>query len=106
MNRIRIGVVGLNFGSWVVEQIARGEGAAWLELAALCDLDAAKAQAMAGQYGVTAYPDLAALLADASIPAVALFTGPVGRARLIREIIAAGKDVLTTKPFERDASFA
>lgn len=106
MNRLRIGVVGTNFGKWVIEQIANGEGSAWLELAAICDLDAVKAQALADQYGVKAYADLTALLADASIPAIALITEPVGRAQLIARIIAAGKDVLTTKPFERDAGAA
>lgn len=104
--RIRIAVVGLNFGQWILEQIAGSAASPWLELAAVCDLDAGKAHATAGKYNVKACTDLDALLADASIPAIGLFTGPAGRANLIRKIIRAGKDVLTTKPFERDPAAA
>ena len=42
------------------------------------------------------------LLADSTIEAIGLFTGPVGRAELISRIIRAGKHVMTTKPFELD----
>ena len=35
-----------------------------------------------------------------------LFTGPVGRAKLISKIIRAGKHVMTTKPFEQDPQAA
>ena len=56
--------------------------------------------------GIKAYGSLEGLLADASIPAIALFTGPDGRADLLRRIIRAGKDVMTTKPFENDPEAA
>ena len=46
------------------------------------------------------------MLAEADIEAVALFTGPSGRADLIRKIIRSGKDVMTTKPFELNAAEA
>ncbi|HEY8965756.1 MAG TPA: Gfo/Idh/MocA family oxidoreductase, partial [Candidatus Methylacidiphilales bacterium] len=45
-------------------------------------------------------------LADPGLPAIALLTGPSGRSRLLHEILAAGKDVMTTKPFETDAGAA
>ena len=106
MKRIRIGVVGLRFGRQIVEQIVTGSAGEWLELAAVCDSDAAKAQEIAEQQGVNAFTDLDALLADPGIPTIVLFTGPVRRAALVRKIIRAGKDVITTKPFERDSDAA
>ena len=106
MNRIRIGIVGLRFGKHMAEEIATGSGREWLELAGVCDLDAVKAQEIAGQHRVNAFTDLDALLADPGIPAIGLFTGPAGRAALVRKIIRAGKDVITTKPFERDPDAA
>jgi predicted dehydrogenase len=42
------------------------------------------------------------MLAESDIEAVALFTGPAGRAGLIHRILHAGKHVMTTKPFEVD----
>ena len=84
MNRLKIGIVGLNFGRYIVGQLTDGPGREWLELAAVCDMDQAKARAHAEQHRVKAYFDLDALLADREIPAIGLFTGPVGRADLIR----------------------
>jgi predicted dehydrogenase len=45
-------------------------------------------------------------LEDDSIAVVGLYTQPNGRAKLLREILRAGKDVMTTKPFELDAEEA
>ncbi|MFD2328091.1 Gfo/Idh/MocA family protein [Cohnella sp. GCM10020058] len=103
MKRIKIGVVGLNFGADMVEELASKAGADRFELAGVCDLNAAKAASFAERYGVRAYADLDELLGDDEIRAVGLFTPPVGRAALIDKIVDAGKDVMTTKPFERDA---
>ena len=72
----------------------------------VCDLDAVRANEVAAAVGVKASTDLDAVLADPDIEAVALYTPPVGRAALIRKIIRAGKDVMTTKPFELDAQAA
>lgn len=109
--RPALAIVGLNFGRHIVNQIVTGSGAPHVRLAALCDLDASRARAVAeklppGHPPVAIHTDLQALLDDPSIPAIGLFTGPVGRAALIRRIIHAGKDVLTTKPFETDPDAA
>lgn len=106
LNRLRIGIVGLGFGKWIVEQIVSGPASEYMELAALCDLDEQKATALARQYGAKMYGSLDDLLSDASIPTVGLFTGPAGRAELVRRSIRAGKDVMTTKPFELDPKAA
>ena len=52
------------------------------------------------------YTDLDKLLQNEEIPTIGLFTGPVGRAGLLDRIIEAGKDVITTKPFENDPAAA
>ena len=99
---VKIGIVGLNFGRWIIEELLREENAKLFQIAAVCDLDEAKAQAFAERLGVKAYTSLDALLADGDIPVVGLYTGPVKRSELLRKIIHAGKDVMTTKPFELD----
>jgi len=104
--RIPIGIVGLNFGRHVVDQLSSGRASELFHVAALCDRERAKADALAAKIGAKAYYDLDALLADASIPAVGIFTGPLGRAELIQRCMAAGKEVMTTKPFETDPAAA
>lgn len=101
-----IAIVGLNFGRHIIDQIVSGKDAAHVRLVAVCDMDKAKADAMAAKQGVKAYYDIDALLADPSIPTIGLFTGPVGRAALLGRILRAGKDVITTKPFETDPDAA
>lgn len=103
---IPIAVVGLNFGRHVCDEIARDPACRQIRLAAVCDLDAAKAEAEGVKRGVPWTGDLDCLLADPSITAIGLFTGPDGRAALIRRCLAAGKHVMTTKPFERDPALA
>ncbi len=104
--RIPIGIVGLNFGRHVIEQLLTSLTGEQFEIVAVCDLDAAKAQSMAERLGVKAYTNFDEFLTDPNFNAVGLFTGPGGRAGLIRRIIEAGKDVITTKPFENDPQAA
>ncbi len=106
MKRLPIAIVGLNFGRLIVDQIVSGQGKKYFELAAVCDLDRAKAETLARRHRCKAYTSLDALLADPAIPVIGLFSGPVGRAELLRKIIRAGKDVMTTKPFEVDPAAA
>lgn len=103
-DRPGIGVVGLNFGAHVVRnELLAGPGARFFKLVAVCDQDRPKAEAMAAELGIRPYGDLEALLADPAVEVVGLYTGPAGRADLLRRIIRADKDVMTTKPFELDA---
>ncbi len=105
--RPTIAVVGLRFGRHIVEQVAAGSGRPHLRLVGLCDLERDKAEALSVQHGgVPVYASLDAILADPAIRTVGLFTGPVGRAELLRKIICAGRDVITTKPFELDVAAA
>lgn len=98
---IRVAVVGLSFGTWVIEnEVLAPQNAGFVQLAGVCDLDTEKTSAAAQKYGVHGYPSYAAVLADATLHAVVLITGPVGRAALIEQALDAGKAVLTTKPFD------
>ena len=97
-------VLGLNFGRHIVEDLMRGQ--AGMRLVGVCDLDQGKAEAVAAMHAVRVYPSLDAILADPGVAAVGLFTGPNGRGGLIERCVAAGKHVMTTKPFELDAAAA
>lgn len=103
---LHIGFVGLGFGVAVAQRLMAGPAREQFRVAAACDTDAAKLAEFCGKHGVRGYASLDALLADESIPVIGLFTGPAGRAELLRRIIRAGKDVMTTKPFELDPAAA
>ncbi|MDF7826158.1 Gfo/Idh/MocA family oxidoreductase [Pontiellaceae bacterium B12227] len=103
MTTIRVGVVGLNFGRKIINgPLLQGAAKSFFKLAAVCDRDREICNAAALEYGVKAYYSLDDLLADDEIPVIILMTGPNGRADLLRKIIRAGKDCMTTKPFEID----
>lgn len=107
MTRIRLAVVGLNFGSWMIEhELLQGAGATTMQIVAVCDYDAGKVSRWSTQLGVPGFTLLNDMLATIQPQAVALFTGPVGRAALIAQIVAYGCDVITTKPFEGDVAAA
>ncbi len=96
-------MVGLRFGCHIIKtQILSGFGSEYFELGAICDINKERLAKRASEYGVKAYDDFDKLLADDEIHAIGLFTGPVGRGELILKSIRAGKDVMTTKPFELD----
>ena len=107
MERIRIAVVGLNFGAWMIEhELLSSSASKYIAIAGVCDYEKHKAREWADKLQVACYADLDEVLADSGVEAVALFSGPVGRARVIERIIEAGKHVMTTKPFGNDASEA
>ncbi len=106
MKRLGICVLGLNFGKHIVDELISSPGNDYFELLGVCDMDRDKADAVAAKAGVKAYYDLQEVLAEDTLPVVGLFTGPAGRAELIETIINAGRDVMTTKPFETDPDAA
>ncbi len=97
-------VVGVNFGARIARSLSTD--IPFAQLAGLCDLDTVKTSTLANELGVRAYRDLEDLLSDPAVEAVALFTGPSGRGRLVQRILNAGKHVMTTKPFELDVEEA
>lgn len=106
-DRLRVVVVGLGFGRWLIEhELLAGAGALSCELHGVCDLDGDLARSVAEQHGVRRYADLAAVLADPGVDAVVLMVGPDGRGALVEQCVAAGKPVMTTKPFETSSRAA
>jgi predicted dehydrogenase len=100
-----IAIVGLGFGRWVVRALEKPEKKQLFDIAALCDLNAPLALKMAAEIGCGT-ASFEEILADPEIPVVGIFTGPAGRADMVRQAIRAGKHVMTTKPFERDSAAA
>jgi predicted dehydrogenase len=103
-NRIKLVVVGLRFGEYIVEcQLNGAPGEDYIELLGVFDLDESKTKRIAHKHYIRQYTSLEEVLGDSNVEAIGLFTPPLGRAELIRQIIHAGKHVITTKPFELDA---
>lgn len=106
-NKIKMVAVGLFFGRHIVEDhILNGPAGEFIELVGVCDLKRALVEPLVERYGLRAYKNLESILLDPTIEAVGLFTSPVHRADLIRDIIRASKHVITTKPFELDPEAA
>lgn len=68
------------------------------ELVAFCDLNAERVQAMAGEYGVKAYEDLGAMLADPAIDVINVALPNHLHHDAIMQCAEAGKHVITEKP--------
>jgi predicted dehydrogenase len=101
MTKLRVVVVGLGFGRWLIEnELLSGLAAQHLELVGVCDLNNTLADEIAGKYSVRRFDSLDDVLADPEVDAVVLMTGPSGRADLVARAVRAGKPVMTTKPFE------
>lgn len=103
---LRLGVCGLGYGLHHITQLQLSPQAHRVSIVAVCDVRPERLAAGAAALHCPGYADLAAMLAGADLEAVALFSGPVGRASLIRQVIRAGRDVMTTKPLELDADSA
>ncbi len=103
---LKIGIVGLGFGQYILNLLSHEPANRHFATAAVCDMRPDVARETAARLGVPAHASLDALLEDDEIDVVGLFTQPIGRAQLLRKIIRAGKDVLTTKPFELDPAEA
>ena len=107
MKTVNIVVVGLHFGAHIVDGLMKDSAkGSRVRLVGVCDADPARLESVASKHGLARYRSLDEVLADGNVQAVGLFTGPVGRAALLRRIIKAGKDVMTTKPFETDPDAA
>jgi predicted dehydrogenase len=107
-DRVKMVFVGLRFGLEVIRRDYLNPTVAepGLEVTGVCDLDTEKAQAAGEELNLKVYTSLDDVLKDPNVDAIGLFTGPAGRAGLIKKIIRAGKHVMTTKPFELDAEAA
>ena len=100
---VKIGVCGLGYGLHHLRQLRLSPQSRHVQIQAVCDERADRRAEGKSLLGCPDYGSLKTMLAQADIEAVALFSAPVGRAALIRQILQAGKHVMTTKPFELDA---
>jgi predicted dehydrogenase len=97
---MRIALVGAgNIADRYAAAIAREEA---LELVGATDLDAARADALVGEFGGRAYPDLAAALADDTVDTVVNLTVPRAHAEVTTAALEAGKHVHSEKPLAVD----
>jgi predicted dehydrogenase len=104
--RIKIAIVGLNFGSHIIGLLRDPPVRELFEIVAVCDIDQTRAREVALKIGARPTFDLEQVISDPAIEAIGLFTGPAGRGDLIFRIVRAGKHVITTKPFEVDPNKA
>ena len=73
-----------------------------LVLKGVADIDTARRDTVAKAYGLHAYPDTAALLADPAIDIVANFTNIESHYEVTRAALQAGKHVYSEKPLVTD----
>ncbi|MEX0324018.1 MAG: Gfo/Idh/MocA family protein [Puniceicoccaceae bacterium] len=103
MKRLKAGIVGLNFGQQVIDDmLLRSPACELFEVAAVCDTEEKRLNKAVVQLNCSGYSSYTKMLRDEAIQVILLMTGPNGRAELIRQAIQSGKDVITTKPFELD----
>ncbi|WP_168626114.1 Gfo/Idh/MocA family oxidoreductase [Cryobacterium sp. BB307] len=99
--QLRIAVIGA--GYWGPNLARNFRASDQWELAAICDIDAARAQRVADQVGgVPVLTDVADLWADASIDAVAIATPARTHHALVVAALGASKHVLVEKPLADD----
>jgi predicted dehydrogenase len=101
---VKLAIVGANFGAGIARILARENR--FMKVAGVCDSDRGKADRLGMELGVPAHYCLDQMLDDDGIEAVALFTPPGGRAKLIERVLETERHVITTKPFEFDSAAA
>lgn len=69
-----------------------------LELVGMTDLDLARAETLAGKFGGTVYPSVAALLADPSVDLAVNLTIHHAHYEVTKQCLEAGKHVVSEKP--------
>jgi predicted dehydrogenase len=101
---VRIGVVGVSFGTTVHIPAFQSEG---LEVTAVCASRPERAEAAAQQFDIPhAFTDWAELVAFEGIDAVSIASPPALHHPIALAALAAGKHVICEKPFALDAAQA
>lgn len=105
METVRIGIIGCGRISDLHVAGYRSDPRA--RITAVCDADAGKAEAKAGEWGVkTVYSDYRALLDDKNLEAVEIITPQRSHEAIALDAIAAGKHVSVQKPMTVDMESA
>ena len=90
----------------VARKYAAGLAESSLELAAVCDLDLARAEALASAHGATAYADVEELLTAEPVPLVVNLTSHAAHADVTEQCLRADRHVFSEKPLALDADRA
>lgn len=98
MTALRVGVVG---AGTIGRTHLNAYRAAGITPVAVTDVDPAAAERVATEFGLTVYPNAAAMLADAGLDAVSVCTPPAGHPETAVQALRAGVAVLCEKPMAR-----
>ncbi len=99
-NRIRVGLVGAN---WGLTHIAAWQSIPGIELAAICTSRQESADRVAAEHGIpAAYGDAAAMLADTTLDLIDVTTRPSIRAPIALASLQAGRHLIQPLPFAMD----
>jgi len=103
-SQLKVGVIGVGFGSQVYVPAFRSEG--W-DVVAICSRNREKAAKVAADAGIRGvHTDPLELIARDDLDAVAIASPPAGHHPLALAALAAGRHVLCEKPFALDAAQA
>lgn len=98
MDKVRVGIIGV--GAFGESHVVGYRSLPYVELAAVCDTNAARAQEIAERYGIGAwYTDYDAMLREARLDAVSVCVPEEYHRAPTLAAIAAGKHALVEKPF-------
>ncbi|MBM3492703.1 MAG: Gfo/Idh/MocA family oxidoreductase [Armatimonadetes bacterium] len=101
-DRVRVGIVGVGIGSLHAQGYSKLPN---VEIAALCDIDTTRAEAVAARYGVkNIYSDYEAMLAEEKLDAVSVCTPNALHAPVAIAALSSGRHVLCEKPLSVNAS--
>jgi UDP-N-acetylglucosamine 3-dehydrogenase len=94
----KLGVAVIGAGGWGKNHVRVYKELASTELAAVCDVNAERAKALASQFGVKAYTNSTRMLKNKEIEAVSVCTWSTKLAGEALKALKAGKHVLVEKP--------
>jgi UDP-N-acetylglucosamine 3-dehydrogenase len=94
----KLGVAVIGTGGWGKNHVRVYKELASTELAAVCDVNAERAKALASQFGVKAYTNNTRMLKNKEIEAVSVCTWSTKLAGEALKALKAGKHVLVEKP--------
>jgi predicted dehydrogenase len=105
LSPLRVAVVG--YGYWGPNLVRNVMSSSTMELAALCERDATRAEAFRARTpGVPVYSDFDELLLLGSLDAVLVATPPATHHALCKRALLAGKHVLVEKPMAKTSAHA